>query len=97
MKTARMILSAALVIATVGLLIYSLHNSSGATFLTSAQRIGVFAGDFPESAPTSEGNRSSDFTDGNPHAKESAVQALLGLGMIAISGISMRARRHRDS
>jgi hypothetical protein len=96
-KTVRMILSAAL-IATVLLLFSSLPNSSGATFLTGAQRIGVNAADFPGSAPTPGGNRwARDFADGNSHANESILQALLGLGMIAFSSISMRARRRRDS
>lgn len=96
MKTVKMILSTALV-AIVVLTICVLQYSSGATFLPGTVRIGVLAADFP-GVPQPDGNRfSRGFADGNSHVNESVLQALLGLGMIAFSGFSMRARRRRDS
>ena len=96
MKTAKMSLSAALV-AMIVLTCCMLQYSSGAKFLPGAARIGILAADFPGS-PQPNGNQfDRDLTDRNSHVNESVLQALLGLGMIAFSGFSMRARRRRDS
>ena len=96
MKTVKMSLSAALV-GMVVLTFCLLQYSSGANFLPGAARIGIFAADFPGS-PQPDGNRfGRNFADRNSHVNESVLQALLGLGMIAFSGFSMRARRRRDS
>ena len=96
MKTVKMSLSAALV-ATAVLAFCLLQYSSGAKFLPDAARIGILAVDLPGS-PQPSGNRfDREFADRNFHVNESTLQALLGLGMIAYSGFSMRARRRRDS
>jgi hypothetical protein len=95
-KTVKMILSAALV-TTVVLTFCLLQYSSGITFPPGTARIGVLVADFPGS-PQPIGDRfDRNFADGNSHVNESVLQALLGLGMIAFSGFSMRARRRRDS
>jgi hypothetical protein len=95
-KTVKMILSTALV-AIVILTFCVLQYSSGTTFLPGTVRIGVLAADFPGSPQPIGNPLSRGFADGNSHVNESVLQALLGLGMIAFSGFSMRARRRRDS
>jgi hypothetical protein len=95
-KTIKMILSTAL-IAVVVLTFCLLQYSSGTTFPPGTVRIGVLLADFPGS-PHPTGNQfDRNFADGNSHVNESVLQALLGLGMIAFSGFSMRAWRRRNS